>query len=105
MEVLYLFLSVISSILCVILFFKVWGMCNDVDKLTKFVISKWSEKGTKSPNESEEYKVGDLVVWKETGKQMRIASIRDEGTYECRTNQGETFVGNFSSDELVKFKE
>lgn len=105
MEVLFLFLFVIWGITCAILFFKVWGMCNDVNKLTKFVISKWSEKGTKSPNESEEYQVGDLVIWKETGKQMHIASIRDDGTYECRTNQGATFVGNFSSDELVKFKE
>lgn len=35
MEIFIAILSVASSVLCIILFFKVWGMCNDVDAIRK----------------------------------------------------------------------
>lgn len=35
MEIFIAILSIASSVLCIILFFKVWGMCNDVDAIRK----------------------------------------------------------------------
>lgn len=33
MEVFFYFLSIVWSVLCLVLFFKIWGMCNDVSKI------------------------------------------------------------------------
>lgn len=35
MEIFIAILSIATSVLCIILFFKVWGMCNDVDVIAK----------------------------------------------------------------------
>ena len=35
MEVLVIILSIVWTILCLILFFKIWGMCNDVRRIRK----------------------------------------------------------------------
>lgn len=48
------------------------------------------------------FKVGDLVYNEALKKQMRITSIND-GKYQCHTNQGMKYEGEFSFEELRPF--
>lgn len=114
MGIIYLLCAVVWGILSIILFFKVWGMCNDVAKLTNYIMNKDKEMPNndiyqEEPNEEgiselNGFKVGDLVVLKSTGKQMRVTSIQPNGTYECRTNGGANLEGFFTVDDIEKFK-
>ena len=43
MDTLYLLLAIVWSILCLILFFKVWGMTDDVNFIKKMMKDKLEE--------------------------------------------------------------
>jgi len=50
------------------------------------------------------FKINDSVVLIETEKQMRIKGITDEGKYECYSNGGFYYEGNFEESELELFE-
>lgn len=71
---------VIWSILAIILFFKVWGMTNDISAIREILSGRVSmqpeESADAKPAASEPVILGPLVVDK-TGKQYRV--VRKEG--------------------------
>ncbi|WP_456086384.1 hypothetical protein [Parabacteroides sp.] len=89
-------------ILCVILFFKVWGMTDDVRAIKQRYFLE-SRKRMHNPKKQYLFAVGDLVVDK-SGKQMRVKEIVD-GLYSCYTGGGTIYVGDFEEQELRKFEE
>lgn len=113
-------LALIWSILCLVLFFKIWGMTNDVreilDCLKNNTSKNVSDEGSnvvQPSTEDEELQSKDLdgipsnslVVEISTGKQMRVKSMSPDGKYSCYINQGTTHYGDLSRNEFVLFDE
>ena len=92
--------SILCLILCLILFFKIWGMTNNVEQFTrevhelkmvlvqeqtkaKVVVSKEQEEISlvQSPSDldSEDLKVGDIVELKSNGTHYKVIGIDDLG--------------------------
>lgn len=89
-------LSIAFGILSIILFFKVWGMTNDVDKLMRHFCEK---QGAKDPLESP--KAGRTVTRKSDGVKMRVDRISNTGTYSCLSIDGIKFEGMYTEDEIT----
>lgn len=79
---------IVFGILSIILFFKIWGMCNDVRKIRNHLLisSEADEKPSGVSNEEvakgdgiEKFKVNQLVVVKQDESQFRVSSISHEG--------------------------
>lgn len=78
----------VFGVLQIILFFKIWGMTNDVSRV-RWILESQNKSADRKTNEEKNMKsngisVGDLVVRLKDEKQMRVATIRD-GKYECNT--------------------
>lgn len=99
----------VIAILIIILFFKLWGMTNDIrDIKNKYMEdyrdSIYANKSTEDDN-STMFKIGDLVVCIETEKQMRVKEIDPQtGKFSCYTNGGMRHEGDFYEAELRKFE-
>ena len=106
MEVLIILLYLIFGILSLILFFKVWGMTNDVDKILSLLQNEVKKKEFQD-NKSDEsltendtvfdatINVGDIIRLKINGTRYKVDNI-DNGTYYC----SDMVMGN-----LFKYKE
>ena len=104
METFIAILALVWSILCLILFFKIWGMTNDVKEILKCLQKPLlKEVKNEEKNESKENLTDALVVEKKTEKQMRVKSITPEGKFSCY--QGMTHYGDLSRDEFILFEE
>ncbi len=85
MELLGFFTLLIVAVLNVILFFKIWGMANDVNKILK-IMQKYDMKETDNRMQNNlsdgNFNIEDLVVRKSDQKQMRIKEINN-WKYHC----------------------
>ncbi len=97
-----LLFTIVFGVLSIVLFFKLWQMCNDVKKITYFIESR-----TKQPTEhpldvkeatEETFHVGQLVVVKADESQFRIDEIDSDGYYSKKLNR------HFSGDEIEDFE-
>lgn len=93
-------LCFIWGILCLILFFKVWGMCNNVAKILQ-EISKPKDEPIKETTYSSKLSVGDVVYIKSKNKESVIVDIID-GQYECSSNNKNFYDGVFDKNDLIK---
>lgn len=124
MEILYILVSIISlvwCILCLILFFKIWGMTNNVKDIKNFLIYNIrpndniptnaqnrilsTEENASSKKEQNSFglKVGDKVQHKTryTDKIMIVGYVNTDGSCFCTNEKGKTY-GTFNADELMK---
>lgn len=103
MEFFAYFFALIWSILCLILFFKIWGMTNNVEQLTKEVhelkislaqeqpktkVVSSKQEGiplVQSPSDLdwEDFKIGDIVELKSNGTKYKIVGFEDNGYVQC----------------------
>ncbi len=99
-------ISIVFAILNIILFFKIWGMTNDVRDIKEHFLSthKTPVINTSSPEiKGKEYlgfTVGETVYEIKTGKIMVIQRITNVGTFSCFSVDGKDFLGCFSAKEL-----
>lgn len=108
---------IVFGILQIILFFKLWGMTNDIREIkNKYLNSKspsshLDEAYNASLNETKpiqkqypenKFQPGDLVVSISTGKQMRVKDIKD-GKYSCYSQGGMVHDGDFDESEIKLF--
>lgn len=93
-------LCLVWSVLCIILFFKVWGMCNNVAKILQ-ELTKPKEDPASEVSQSCKLNVGDIVYIKPKGKESVIVDIID-GQYECSSNNKNFYDGIFDRRDLVK---
>lgn len=102
MDILLTIVGVIFAILQIILFFKLWGMTNDVrDIKNKYFSYNLQETDNVIEDDSEASLDGKLVVNLATNKQMRVNGITNEGKYKCYT--GGVHVGDFDRSEIIDF--
>lgn len=78
-------------------------MTNNIAKLTQIAKEMDSDKQVKQVNKfiDSDIKLEDLVVELKTERQMRIASITNDGKYECKVSG--KIVGTFSRNEIELF--
>lgn len=95
----------VFGILQIILFFKIWGMTNNVarikDLLEKLSISNDSDN-LMSTNSSG-LNIGDTVVRIEGEDQLKIIGIDDNGLYSC--SKAGIPIGSFKRTELYTWAE
>ena len=114
LTLLFAILGIVWSILCLILFFKVWGMTNDVRDIKEHILSMSfntvDNSTIRNVNRSDENKttsdfnIGDHVIDKKTGNEYIIHNINDEGNYVCKLPNSNSviFAGTFSKEQLSR---
>lgn len=102
METFVYFLCLIWSILCLILFFKIWGMTNNVKQLTQEVhelkktFVQEQTKLEKAPQQEgiplienpadipwEEFNIGDIVELKSNGARFKVIGFEGDKFVQC----------------------
>lgn len=84
---------IVFGVLQIILFFKIWGMTNDIKEIRNKYINSTSlqfHETNKQNNEDSFFNVGDIVTYKKTGDKFKIDSIDDNGLYKCSSVTGNT---------------
>jgi hypothetical protein len=98
---------IVFGILQIILFFKLWGMTNDIrDIKDKYMRDVVAQNPTTNPVENpvegkDQIENNMLVVELKTGKQMRVGEQLEDGKYKCYT--GGVYVGDFEQSEFMEF--
>lgn len=100
----------IFGILQIILFFKIWGMTNDVRAIKEY-LTKTEEYQKSSSNEfpNEEnslgqdspekgmFEIGSIVLYTPENVKMKIVGFSSPDVYKCETLDGTAKVYNFKS--------
>jgi uncharacterized protein YodC (DUF2158 family) len=108
-------IAIVVGVLQIILFFKLWGMTDDVRAIKR----KYME--TQSPVDEEitpypecdpdaEFQINDIVISMRTGKKMIVKERTKDGLYSCyieshsyMTNERMKHEGDFSVGEIKLF--
>ena len=109
MEELFIVLSVVWGILGIVLFFKIWGMTNDVKKILSVIESKSSivVSGSSKPNvmidssSDSTIKEGDIVYIKSKEKKAKVLNI-ENGNYLCMSTSGLFNYGFIDISDMEK---
>ena len=99
MEVLYLVLAIVWSVLCLVLFFKIWGMTNDVREIKNSLLGHVE---TEIKRDDSLINVGDFAINVKTNETVMIAEINTNGTFKCIDPVSHKLIGVFSAEELEK---
>jgi len=93
--VFYLF-ALIWGILSIVLFFKIWGMTNDVETIKHILLNVTSKTIAANNKEASEtlsesmgnLEEGDVVVNVETGQELIVVQIFPDGDVTCKPAKG-----------------
>ena len=91
----------ISGVLNVLLFFKIWGMTDNVKDIKKLLEDYRERKNNKTKSK---FNVGDHVIAKSYNDVLEIIDIYDDGSYNCIDVNSNEIVGAFKENELTKKK-
>ena len=98
-------IGLVWAVLNIILFFKIWGMTDNVKESKEILLDIFyllSSKEESSQNEiSKEscpIKEGDVVINKKNGNEMIVKTIYSDGTLGCET--GKMYLEDFSIDDV-----
>ena len=97
------FIAALFAVLQIVLFFKIWGMTNDIREIKERYFSSTTSPKKKMPTQPTEFNIGELVVEIKTNKQMRIKEITEDGKYSCYTGGGASHEGDFTASEIKRF--
>ncbi len=109
MEILIALISLASSILAIILFFKIWGMCNDVRRIAQAIAPKEEEAtGHQSQfvlpeDDGSALTIGDTVYCRQDGKPVRIDRSSAD-MYYCVDPETGKYKDTYNRMELTKVK-
>ena len=97
------FIAALFAVLQIVLFFKIWGMTNDIREIKEKYLSSTDPKKSVSPTQLPEFNKDELVIEIKTNKQMRIKEITQDGKYSCYTGGGASHEGDFTAAEIKRF--
>lgn len=104
MEILISVVFLVFGVLQIILFFKIWGMTDDIKSIKeKYLKEDNFTDVTEEDETGDPLRKGVLVQNINTGKQMRIKEITQDGKYSCYSNNGLTHEGDFDKIEIKPF--
>ena len=87
-------IAIVWTLLCLILFFKIWGMTNDINTIKNclfHIADKLDSTNDNKGNQSEasEYlEEGDMVVNIETGEELIVDQVFPDGDVTCKKGNG-----------------
>lgn len=95
----------VFGILQIILFFKIWGMTNNIDRIKDLLekLSISTDYDNSMSTDSSELSVGDTVVRIDGEEQFKIIGIDDNGMYSC--SKAGIPIGSFKRSELYTWAE
>ena len=123
MEILLSIILLVFGILQVILFFKIWGMTNDIAEMNarfKAICPTEEEKkinaliekqnsanntNTEANNNTEELNIGDNVIYEPMNRKMIIKEITKEGLLVCisyKENGKEEYEGTYKPKQVKR---
>ena len=123
MEILLSIILLVFGILQVILFFKIWGMTNDIAEMNarfKAICPTEEEKkinaliekqnsanntNTEAINNTEELNIGDNVIYEPMNRKMIIKEITKEGLLVCisyKDNGKEEYEGTYKPKQVKR---
>ena len=123
MEILLSIILLVFGILQVILFFKIWGMTNDIAEMNarfKAICPTEEEKkinaliekqnsanntNTETINNTEELNIGDNVIYEPMNRKMIIKEITKEGLLVCisyKENGKEEYEGTYKPKQVKR---
>ena len=109
MEVFIILATLVYAILCIILFFKVWGMCNDVRELKNYFI-KVTPPQQIAPNTNpvteNVFEAGQTVIYPPANRIMIVKEIDAEGHISCFSydkNGKEEFEGKYKASQIKHY--
>ena len=112
MQFFIILVSLVYAILCIILFFKVWGMCNDVRELKNYFIKSQSSVPIAPPANNEKveegiFVVGQTVIYPPVQRIMIVKEITSDGLIACVSyNKGtEEFEGKYKPSQIKHYTE
>lgn len=80
---------IVFGILQIILFFKLWGMTNDIKEIkNKYVGKVIVPEVNTFHNPNIAFNIGDIVIYTKTGDKFRIDEIAGENIYKCSSVGG-----------------
>lgn len=102
---------IIFGILQIILFFKLWGMTNNISEIKEILKSHAAkEKQNQTPsqanaksNADRDIEIEDLVVELKSERQLTVVDITEDGRYQCKSPGGISPVGFFERSEIERF--
>ena len=106
-------IMLIWGILNIILFFKIWGMTNDIKQIKDVICNNLStdKDVSKTPISDDQEKVlndnpielipGDKVVNKYTNETVIISQVVDKDFVECESETGKK-LGKFNKEYFIK---
>ncbi len=95
---------IIFGILCIILFFKIWGMTNNVKDIKRLLGLLENSEETKRNKSRSKFSIGDMVTAESYNGIMEIIDIYNDGSYNCIDVKSNEIVGVFKENELTKKK-
>ena len=98
MEVIIWIALFIGSVLNIILFFKIWGMTNNIRDIRDKYMSEHPAHADTPASDGD--LTNALVVELKTERQMRVMGVV-EGKYQCYSNG--VYVGDFQDEEIMEF--
>lgn len=120
--ILYAICAIIVSVLSIILFFKVWGMTNDVkeikERLANVLLTEKEKKHVELQKAAlasgedntdivaSEFKVGETVRYAPMNRIMVVKSIQKDGDIECvsyKKNGNEEFEGVYKPSQIEHY--
>ncbi|MCR4852136.1 MAG: hypothetical protein K5893_00915 [Prevotella sp.] len=115
MNTLFEVLALVWSVLCLILFFKIWGMTNDVKEIRDFLIDckkpetirkpedgvvKREDTFEYTPEQFGKFHSGDLVCTASYSGVLEIVDCYEDSTYNCKDTSTNELIGVFKESEL-----
>ena len=101
---------IVFGILQIILFFKLWGMTNNINEIKNMMELKIrqdnhekKQTNIKHENIDNDIKVEDLVVELKNERQLKVTDITDDGKFECMLPSGIAPIGLFYRSEIELF--
>lgn len=93
----------VFGVLQIILFFKIWGMTNNVAAIRRIMEGGESGAGEEDKTVTDAIVVGALVVRKSTGEQLKVTGVDENGKFVCAKAGIE--IGSFSKDDLCTWRD
>lgn len=118
MEILVTIIIVVFGVLQIILFFKLWGMTDDIRAIkNKYLYrdndrteNSTTQRNTSSSTEDKEnttststaiININSLVVRLSDGNKMRVTNLTEDGAYECSLNGKDRNI--YEPNEIMEF--
>ena len=104
MDVLVSIIIVVFGIIQIVLFFKIWGMTNNIFEI-KELIKKYSIEEKVNPKQQKpttktDIQIEDLVIELKSKRQLKVVDITEDGRFQCKTPGGIAPIGFFERDEI-----